>query len=156
MPSNAFQRLPDASITADVIVGFPGETESEFNFLLDWLEEAKIDRAGCFKYEDVYGARSNLMEDHVQTEIIDDRHDRFMRKVQEISALKLKEKVGKTYNCLVDTVKADQLLCRTIFDAPEIDGLVYVPTNQNHHSVGDRLKVKIHASSEYDLTGELV
>ena len=79
-----------------------------------------------------------------------------MRKAQEISALKLKEKVGKTYTCLVDTVEADQLLCRTIFDAPEIDGLVYVPTNQTNHATGDLLKVKINASSEYDLTGQLV
>ena len=147
---------PELSIRSTFIVGFPGETESEFNFLLDWLEEAKIDRVGCFKYEDVYGARSNLMEDHIQTDIIDDRYDRFMRKAQEISALKLKEKVGKTYTCLVDTVEADQLLCRTIFDAPEIDGLVYVPTNQTNHATGDLLKVKINASSEYDLTGQLV
>jgi len=147
---------PELSIRSTFIVGFPGETESEFNFLLDWLEEAKIDRAGCFKYEDVYGARSNLMEDHIQTDIIDDRYDRFMRKAQEISALKLKEKVGKTYTCLVDTVEEDQLLCRTIFDAPEIDGLVYVPTTHTNHATGDLLKVKINASSEYDLKGQLV
>ncbi|MDC3076182.1 30S ribosomal protein S12 methylthiotransferase RimO [Paracoccaceae bacterium] len=146
---------PDLSIRSTFIVGFPGETESEFNFLLDWLEEAKIDRVGCFKYEDVYGARSNLMEDHVQTNIIEDRYDRFMRKAQEISALKLKEKVGKTYTCVVDSVELGQVLCRTIFDAPEIDGLVYVPTNQ-HYSVGDRLEVKIDTTSEYDLTGQPV
>ena len=118
---------PDLSIRSTFIVGFPGETESEFNFLLDWLEEAKIDRVGCFKYEDVSGARSNLMDGHVQDDIIEDRYHRFMSKAQEISALKLKEKVGKTYTCVIDTVEADQLLCRTIFDAPEIDGLVYIP-----------------------------
>ena len=147
---------PDLSIRSTFIVGFPGETESEFNFLLDWLEEAKIDRVGCFKYEDVSGARSNLMDGHVQEDIIEDRYHRFMRKAQEISELKLKEKVGKTYSCVIDTVEADQLLCRTIFDAPEIDGLVSVPTSQTNHHVGDRLEVKIQASSEYDLTGELV
>ena len=147
---------PDLSIRSTFIVGFPGETESEFNFLLDWLEEAKIDRVGCFKYEDVSGARSNLMGDHVQDDIIEDRYHRFMRKAQEISAWKLKEKVGKTYACVIDTVEADQLLCRTIFDAPEIDGLVSIPTSQTNHHVGDRLEVKIQASSEYDLTGELV
>ena len=147
---------PELSIRSTFIVGFPGETESEFNFLLDWLEEAKIDRAGCFKYEDVYGARSNLMDDHIQTDIINDRYDRFMRKAQEISALKLKEKVGKTYTCLVDTVEEDQLLCRTIFDAPEIDGLVYVPNTHTNHATGDLLKVKINASSEYDLKGQIV
>ena len=147
---------PDLSIRSTFIVGFPGETESEFNFLLDWLEEAKIDRVGCFKYEDVSGARSNLMDGHVQEDIIEDRYHRFMRKAQEISELKLKEKVGKTYSCVIDTVEADQLLCRTIFDAPEIDGLVYVPPNQTNHNTGDRLEVKIHASSEYDLIGALV
>ena len=137
-------------------MGFPGETESQFNFLLDWLEEAKIDRVGCFKYEDVSGARSNLMEDHVQADIIEDRFDRFMRKAQEISALKLKEKIGKTYICVIDTVEPSQIVCRTIFDAPEIDGLVYVPTNRKIYNVGDRLKIKIKVSSEYDLRGELV
>ena len=147
---------PDISIRSTFIVGFPGETESQFNFLLDWLEEAKIDRVGCFKYEDVSGARSNLMEDHVQADIIEDRFDRFMRKAQEISALKLKEKIGKTYICVIDTVEPSQIVCRTVFDAPEIDGLVYVPTNRKTYNVGDRLKIKIKVSSEYDLRGELV
>ena len=147
---------PDLSIRSTFIVGFPGETESEFNFLLDWLEEAKIDRVGCFKYEDVSGARSNLMDGHVQDDIIEDRYHRFMRKAQEISALKLKEKVGKTYTCVIDTVEAEQLLCRTIFDAPEIDGLVYIPNSKKNHVVGDRLEVKIKSSSQYDLIGELV
>ena len=147
---------PDISIRSTFIVGFPGETESQFNFLLDWLEEAKIDRVGCFKYEDVSGARSNLMEDHVQDDIIEDRFDRFMRKAQEISALKLKEKIGKTYTCIIDTVEESQIVCRTMFDAPEIDGLVYVSSDQKAYSVGDRLKIKIKDSSEYDLTGEFV
>ena len=146
---------PDLSIRSTFIVGFPGETESEFKFLLDWLEEAKIDRVGCFKYEDVSGARSNLMENQIQDDIKEDRYNRFMRKAQEISKLKLKEKVGKTYSCVVDKEEPDQLLCRSIFDAPEIDGLVYVPNNRTAHSVGDLIKVKIKNSSEYDLIGEL-
>ena len=146
---------PDLSIRSTFIVGFPGETESEFKFLLDWLEEAKIDRVGCFKYEDVSGARSNLMENQIQDDIKEDRYNRFMRKAQEISKLKLKEKVGKTYSCVIDKAESDQFLCRSIFDAPEIDGLVYVPNNKTTHSVGDRVKVKIKSSSEYDLIGEL-
>ena len=97
-----------------------------------------------------------MIKDHVHSDIIDERYDRFMRKVQEISALKLKEKVGKTYTCLVDKVEEDRLLCRTIFDAPEIDGLVYVPTNRTNYASGDLLKVKINTSSEYDLTGQLL
>ena len=137
-------------------MGFPGETESEFNFLLDWLEVAKIDRVGCFKYENVSGARSNLIEDHIQEEVIEDRFNRFMSKAQELSKLKLKEKVGNTYSCVIDAVEPDKLICRTIFDAPEIDGLVYVPQkNETRHCVGDRVPVKIKSSSEYDLEGKL-
>ena len=146
---------PDLNIRSTFIVGFPGETESEFSFLLDWLEEAKINRVGCFKYENVSGARSNLMEDHIPDDVIEDRFNRFMIKAQELSESTLQEKVGKTYTCVIDTVEPDQFLCRSIFDAPEIDGLVYVPNNKNTHSVGDRVKVKIKSSSEYDLIGEL-
>ena len=147
---------PDLNVRSTFIVGFPGETESEFNFLLDWLEVAKIDRVGCFKYENVSGARSNLIKDHVQDEVIEDRFNRFMSKAQELSKLKLKEKVGNTYTCVIDAVEPDKLICRTIFDAPEVDGLVYVPKkNETHHCVGDRVPVKIKSSSEYDLEGKL-
>ncbi len=147
--------IPDLSIRSTFIVGFPGETESEFRFLLDWLEEAKIDRVGCFKYENVSGARSNLMDTQIQDDIKEDRYNRFMQKAQAISKFKLKEKVGKTYTCVIDTIEPDRLICRTIFDAPEIDGLVYVPHYQNIYRLGDRVEVKIKSSAEYDLTGEL-
>ena len=146
---------PDLNIRSTFIVGFPGETESEFSFLLDWLEEAKINRVGCFKYENVSGARSNLMEDHIPDDVIEDRFNRFMIKAQELSESTLQEKVGKTYTCVIDTVEPEKLICRTVFDAPEIDGLVYVPKNQTNHCVGDRVLVKIKASSEYDLEGDL-
>ena len=146
---------PDLNIRSTFIVGFPGETESEFSFLLDWLEEAKINRVGCFKYENVSGARSNLMEDHIQDDVIEDRFNRFMIKAQELSESTLQEKVGKTYTCVIDTVEPEKLICRTVFDAPEIDGLVYVPRKQTNHCVGDRVLVKIKASSEYDLEGDL-
>jgi ribosomal protein S12 methylthiotransferase len=147
---------PNLNVRSTFIVGFPGETESEFNFLLDWLEVAKIDRVGCFKYENVSGARSNLIEDHIQEEVIEDRFNRFMSKAQELSKLKLKEKVGNTYTCVIDAVEPDKLICRTIFDAPEIDGLVNVPKkNETCHCVGDRVPVKIKSSSEYDLEGQL-
>ena len=146
---------PDLNIRSTFIVGFPGETESEFSFLLDWLEEAKINRVGCFKYENVSGARSNLMEDHIPDDVIEDRFNRFMIKAQELSESTLQEKVGKTYTCVIDTVEPEKLICRTVFDAPEIDGLVFVPKNQTNHCVGDRVLVKIKASSEYDLEGDL-
>ena len=89
------------------------------------------------------------MENQIHDDIKEDRYNRFMQKAQEISKLKLKEKVGKTYSCVVDKEEPDQLLCRSIFDAPEIDGLVYVPNNRTAHSVGDRIKVKIKNSYEY-------
>ena len=146
---------PDLNIRSTFIVGFPGETESEFSFLLDWLEEAKINRVGCFKYENVSGARSNLLEDHIPDDVIEDRFNRFMIKAQELSESTLQEKVGKTYTCVIDTVEPEKLICRTVFDAPEIDGLVYVPRKQTNHCVGDRVLVKIKASSEYDLEGDL-
>ena len=147
---------PDLSIRSTFIVGFPGETESEFNFLLDWLEEAKIDRVGCFKYEDVSGARSNAMEGHLHDDIIQDRYDRFMSRAQQLSELKLKEKIGKTFTCVIDSVEQDHLICRSIFDAPEIDGIVSVPNKQRHYRVGEHVTVKIKGSSEYDLEGELL
>jgi ribosomal protein S12 methylthiotransferase len=147
---------PDLSIRSTFIVGFPGETESEFNFLLDWLEEAKIDRVGCFKYENVSGARSNEMENHLHDDIIQDRYDRFMSRAQQLSQLKLKEKVGKTFTCVIDSVEKDHLICRSIFDAPEIDGIVSIPKKQSYLRVGDHVTVKIKGSSEYDLEGELL
>ena len=146
---------PDLNIRSTFIVGFPGETESEFSFLLDWLEEAKINRVGCFKYENVSGARSNLMENHIQDDVIEDRFNRFMIKAQELSKSTLQEKVDETYTCVIDTVEPEKLICRTVFDAPDIDGLVYVPKKQTNHCVGDRVLVKIKASSEYDLEGDL-
>ena len=110
---------------------------------------------GCFKYENVSGARTNLMEDHIPDDVIEDRFNRFMIKAQELSESTLQEKVGKTYTCVIDTVEPEKLICRTVFDAPEIDGLVYVPRKQTNHCVGDRVLVKIKASSEYDLEGDL-
>ena len=111
---------------------------------------------GCFKYEDVSGARSNAMEGHLHDDIIQDRYDRFMSRAQQLSELKLKEKVGKTFSCVIDTVEQDHLICRSVFDAPEIDGIVYISKKQTHHRVGEHVNVKIRGSSEYDLEGELL
>ena len=111
---------------------------------------------GCFKYEDVSGARSNAMEGHLHDDIIQDRYDRFMSRAQQLSELKLKEKIGKKFTCIIDSVEEGHLICRSIFDAPEIDGVVSVPKKQNHHRVGEHVTVKIRGSSEYDLEGELL
>ena len=93
----------------------------------------------------------NLHED-----IFQDRYDRFMSRAQQLSEFKLKEKIGKTFTCVIDSVEQDHLICRSIFDAPEIDGIVSVPIKQPHHRVGERVTVKIRGSSEYDLEGELL
>src|SRR5690606_22780168 len=113
---------PDITLRSTFIVGYPGETEAEFQVLLDWLDEAQLDRVGCFQYEDVKGARSNALPDHVAPEVKQDRWDRFMEKAQAISAAKLEAKVGRRLEVIVDEVDAEGATCRTMADAPEIDG----------------------------------
>ena len=95
------------------------------------------------------------MEDHLHDDIIQDRYDRFMSRAQQLSELKLKEKIGKTFTCVIDSVEQDHLICRSIFDAPDIDGIVSVPTKQTYHRGGEHVTVKIRSSSEYDLEGVL-
>ncbi|HOZ32074.1 MAG TPA: 30S ribosomal protein S12 methylthiotransferase RimO, partial [Tabrizicola sp.] len=117
---------PDLTLRSTFIVGYPGETEAEFQTLLDWLDEAQLDRVGCFQYENVAGARSNLLPDHVAPELKQDRFDRFMEKAQAISAAKLGAKVGKVLEVIVDQVDEDGATCRTKADAPEIDGNLFI------------------------------
>src|SRR6056297_2066332 len=121
---------PDITLRSTFIVGYPGETEEEFRTLLDWLEEAQLDRVGCFKYENVAGARSNALPDHVPAEVKQDRWNRFMEKAQEISAAKLAARVGQRMEVIVDEVDTDSetgaATCRTWADAPEIDGNLFI------------------------------
>ncbi len=147
---------PDVTLRSTFIVGYPGETEDEFQTLLDWLDEAQLDRVGCFQYENVAGARSNDLPDHVPEEIKQERWDRFMEKSQAISAAKLQAKVGKVIEAIVDDIDADGIAtCRTWADAPEIDGNLFIDEGTESLSVGQIVTVEVDEASEYDLWGQI-
>ena len=147
---------PSITLRSTFIVGFPGETEAEFQTLLDWMDEAQLDRVGCFQYENVAGARSNELENHVPEEIKQDRWDRFMEKAQTISEAKLGSKVGNVVEVIVDQVDSDGIAtCRTKADAPEIDGNLFIDQNTNTLMPGDIVTVKVDEAGEYDLWGHL-
>jgi ribosomal protein S12 methylthiotransferase len=145
---------PDLTLRSTFIVGYPGETEAEFQHLLDWLDEAQLDRVGCFQYENVAGARSNALPDHVASEVKQDRWDRFMEKAQAISAAKLEAKVGRTLEVIVDDIDEDGIAtCRSWADAPEIDGNLFIDEGAEGLAVGDVVKVAVEEAGEYDLWG---
>ncbi|NDV98537.1 30S ribosomal protein S12 methylthiotransferase RimO [Salipiger sp. PrR002] len=147
---------PDITLRSTFIVGYPGETEDEFQTLLDWMDEAQLDRVGCFKYENVEGARSNALPDHVPEEVKQDRWERFMEKAQAISEAKLEAKVGQTLQVLVDEVDEDAATCRTKADAPEIDGNLFIDEGFEHLKPGDMVTVEVDEAGEYDLWGRLI
>ncbi|WP_368344320.1 30S ribosomal protein S12 methylthiotransferase RimO [Pelagovum sp. HNIBRBA483] len=148
---------PDITLRSTFIVGYPGETEEEFQTLLDWLDEAQLDRVGCFQYENVAGARSNDLPDHVPDEVKQSRWDRFMEKSQAISATKLAAKVGKVQEVIVDEIDEDGIAtCRTWADAPEIDGNLFIDDGTKALRVGNIMKVEVDEASEYDLWGQIV
>ena len=147
---------PDLAIRSTFIVGYPGETEEEFQTLLDWLDEAQLDRVGCFQYENVEGARANALPDHVPHEVKQDRWQRVMEKVAQISSVKLERKIGSTLKVIVDEVDKDCATCRTEADAPEVDGNLFVDQGFSDLSSGDVLTVRVEAASEYDLWGVAV
>ncbi len=147
---------PDITLRSTFIVGYPGETEAEFQTLLDWLDEAQLDRVGCFQYENVEGARSNALPDHVAPEVKQDRWDRFMEKAQAISEAKLAAKVGKRIDVIVDEIDEDAATCRTKADAPEIDGNLFIDEDFQHLKVGDIVTVEVEEAGEYDLWGRQI
>ncbi|MDJ0825233.1 MAG: 30S ribosomal protein S12 methylthiotransferase RimO [Rhodobacter sp.] len=147
---------PDLALRSTFIVGYPGETEAEFRVLLEWLEEAQLDRVGCFKYEDVKGARSNVLPDHVPEEVKEERWQRFMAAAQAISAGKLAAKVGQRIEVIVDAVDAEAAVCRTTADAPEIDGNLFVDEGFEGLTAGDVVTVEVEEASEYDLWGSRI
>ncbi|MFG6517807.1 30S ribosomal protein S12 methylthiotransferase RimO [Sulfitobacter sp. 1A13496] len=147
---------PDITLRSTFIVGYPGETEAEFQTLLDWLDEAQLDRVGCFQYENVEGARSNALPDHVAPEIKQDRWERFMEKAQAISEAKLAAKVGKRLDVIVDEIDADAATCRTKSDAPEIDGNLFIDEDFQNLKVGDIVTVEVEEAGEYDLWGRQI
>ncbi len=147
---------PDITLRSTFIVGYPGETEAEFQTLLDWLDEAQLDRVGCFQYENVEGARSNTLPDHVAPEVKQDRWDRFMEKAQAISEAKLAAKVGKRIDVIVDEIDEDAATCRTKAEAPEIDGNLFIDEDFQNLKVGDIVTVEVEEAGEYDLWGRQI
>jgi ribosomal protein S12 methylthiotransferase len=145
---------PDLAVRSTFIVGFPGETEDDFTFLLDWLSEARLTRVGCFKYEDVDGAAANDLPGQVAQEVKEERYARLMQHQQAISTALLAERVGSTIEVIVDEVDEDGVISRSAWDAPEIDGSVYV-NGETGVSPGDLVRVTVDASDEYDLWASL-
>ncbi|EON87844.1 MULTISPECIES: 30S ribosomal protein S12 methylthiotransferase RimO [Plesiomonas] len=146
---------PELTLRSTFIVGFPGETEEDFEMLLDFLREAKIDRAGCFKYSPVDGATANDLPDQIPEEVKEDRWNRFMQVQQEVSALRLQEKIGREMLVIIDEVDEEGAVARSMADAPEIDGAVYL-NGETNLNVGDIVRVKVEHADEYDLWASLV
>ena len=144
---------PEIALRSTFIVGYPGETEAEFQVLLDWLDEAQLDRVGCFQYENVEGARSNALADHVDEEVKEDRWRRFMEKAQAISEARLAAKVGHKIEVIVDELDAEAATCRTKADAPEIDGNLFIDDGFEGLAPGEIVSVTVDDAGEYDLWG---
>ncbi|MBA2655998.1 MAG: 30S ribosomal protein S12 methylthiotransferase RimO [Tatlockia sp.] len=145
---------PDITLRSTFIVGFPGETEDEFVELLDFLQEARLDRVGCFQYSPVNGAKANELVNPVPEAIKEERYHRFMQVQAKISRDKLAQKIGSRQMVLVDEINHEQIVARSKSDAPEIDGLVFLPPTENI-KVGERIEVTITDSDDYDLYAEL-
>lgn len=146
---------PDLVIRSTFVVGFPGETEADFQLLLDWLEQAQLDRVGCFKYSPVDGAKANDLPDHVPEDIQQHRWERFMQTQQKISAQRLQRRIGQQMEVLIDEVDEQGATGRCYADAPEIDGKVYLDGFTDTFP-GDALLVTITEADEYDLWAEPV
>ncbi|PTT52895.1 30S ribosomal protein S12 methylthiotransferase RimO [Aeromonas sp. HMWF014] len=146
---------PEITLRSTFIVGFPGETEEEFQMLLDFIDKAELDRVGCFKYSPVEGAKANELPDPVPEEVQEERFQRFMELQQQVSIRKLARKVGKEMLVLIDEVDEEGATGRSAADAPEIDGLVYL-NGETGLKPGDLVKVRIDEADEYDLWASLV
>jgi ribosomal protein S12 methylthiotransferase len=150
---------PDLTIRSTFIVGFPGETEAEFEELLSWLDEAQLDRVGAFKYSPVEGAAANDVAPHVQPEIQEERLARFMEKSAAISAARLASKVGRRMRVLVDSVDGNTAIARSEGDAPEIDGVVRITqsgrSRNGKPAVGEFAEVEITGSGDHDLEAKV-
>ncbi|WP_298669027.1 30S ribosomal protein S12 methylthiotransferase RimO [uncultured Sphingomonas sp.] len=143
---------PDIAIRSTFVVGFPGETEDDFQYLLDWLDEAQLDRVGAFRFEPVEGAAANALPDHVPDEVKEERYARVMEKTAAISAAKLQAKIGRTLEVIIDAVGEDGATGRSYADAPDIDGEVHL-RDAGHLSVGDIVPATIEDADEHDLFG---
>jgi ribosomal protein S12 methylthiotransferase len=148
--ANWRRQVPELTLRSSFIVGFPGETEEDFEYLLDWLGEARLDRVGCFRYEPVTGATSNELPGAVPPELTEERWHRLMAAQQEISRARLAEKIGQTIEVIVDAVEEDCLIGRSPGDAPEIDGRVFLPPSESAR-VGDLVTAIVEDADAYDL-----
>ena len=146
---------PDLALRSTFIVGFPGETEQDFKLLLDFLEEAQLDRVGCFQYSPVQGAAANSLPDPVPEEVKEERWHRFMQAQARISAVRLQHKVGRTLEVLIDVAGEEGVVGRSHADAPEIDGVVHV-TGERVPAPGKLVRVRIEQADDYDLYGRRV
>ena len=147
---------PELVLRSTFIVGFPGETDAEFEQLLDWLDAAQLDRVGAFRYSPVEGAVANGLGRHVPPAVMDERYERFMQRASEISARRLARRVGQRMRVLVDTVEDDVAMARSVADAPEIDGVVRVSGLGPEACSGAWADVEITGSDAYDLTARSV
>ena len=149
------EQCPDITLRSTFIVGFPGETDADFEELLGFLEVAQLDRVGCFQYSAVDGAAANELANPVAEELKQERWERFMAAQQEISTKKLQAKIGQVVEVLVDEANSEQIVARSAADAPEIDGNVFIQPDQDVEA-GDFIQVKVDDADEYDLYGKLV
>lgn len=142
--------VPELTLRSTFIVGFPGETDEDFEELLEFLKEAQLDRVGCFQYSPVDGAKANALADHIPEDKKEERWNRFMEAQKEISANRLQGKIGNSIQVLVDDVNEEHVIGRSMADAPEIDGLVFVESEEEI-SPGELIEVEVTHTDEYDL-----
>ena len=150
------QTCPDLTLRSTFIVGFPGETEADFQQLLDFIEQARLDRVGAFAYSPVEGARANALPDHIPTELQQERLERFMTLQQQISADKLRARIGRRLDVLIDHVDDEGAVGRSSADAPEVDGKVYIEGSNTELRVGETVKVEIKDADAHDLWGKAI
>jgi ribosomal protein S12 methylthiotransferase len=143
-------QVPDLTLRSSFIVGFPGETEADFDYLIEWLREAELDRVGCFRYEPVRGAAANELPDPVPREVAEERYHRLMTEQQDISRARLEAKIGHEIEVIIDEIEDDQMVGRSAGDAPEIDGKVFMPPTEEFR-IGDRLHAIVEDADTYDL-----
>lgn len=146
---------PDITLRSTFIVGFPGETDEDFEQLLAFIETAQLDRVGCFQYSPVDGARANTLPDHIPADVMAEREKAFMQLQAEISYKRLQAKIGSVQQVLVDGIDGNTAIARSHADAPEIDGLVYIKDGQQLKA-GDLVNVRITDADDYDLSGQLL
>jgi ribosomal protein S12 methylthiotransferase len=146
---------PDITIRSTFIVGFPGETGGDFDHLLDFIEEAQLDRVGCFAYSAVEGATANALADHVPEALKEERRARFMAAQAAVSAARLKRKIGTTLRVLIDQADAKGVVARSAADAPEIDGIVHIKPSRELKT-GEFATVRVTRSDQHDLWAEVI